>query len=285
MAQGDHVTVLDDLSSPSPLGVPRGAQLVEGSVVDPPELNGPYSLVFHLASLASPARYLQDPIHTLRTGGEGTRHMLDLASRWDARLVFSSTSEIYGDPEVHPQSENYPGSVSITAPRSCYDEAKRYAEALIAAYRRSGRHTDSRVARVFNTYGPGMDPEDGRVVSNFLVQALRGEPLTIYGRGEQTRSFCYLDDLIEGLVRLAACNDPDPINLGNPNEITVAELADQVTEIVGDTGRRYEPLPEGDPNRRRPDISRAKRVLGWEPRVTLAEGLKRTVDYFRELVG
>lgn len=285
LEEGDRVTVLDNLSSPSPLPLPQGAQLVEGNVIDPPELGGPFDLVFHLASLASPARYLQDPIGTLRTGAEGTRRMLELSSEWGACLVFSSTSEIYGDPEVHPQTEDYPGSVSVTAPRACYDEAKRYAEALVAAYRRSGRHTDTRVARIFNTYGPGMDPEDGRVVSNFLVQGLRGEPLTIYGDGSQTRSFCYVDDLIEGLVRLAESDYPEPINLGNPTELTVAELADLVGEMVGDTGRGHEPLPEGDPGRRRPDVTRAKQVLGWEPTVPIREGLKRTAEYFRELVG
>jgi UDP-glucuronate decarboxylase len=209
--------------------------------------------------------------------------MLDRAKAWSARLILTSTSEIYGDPEVHPQAEDYRGSVDVTSPRACYDEAKRYAEALVYAYRRAGRLADSRVARVFNTYGPGMDPGDGRVVSNFVVQALRGEPLTIYGDGSQTRSFCFVDDLIEGLVRLADSDVAEPVNLGNPAEFTINELADRVAALVGDTGRVFVELPEADPKRRRPDISRARDHLRWEPEIGLESGLEQTVRFFEEI--
>ena len=282
--QDDQVVVLDDLSSPSPLPLPAQVILIEGSVIDPPDLGGPYDRIYHLASPASPPRYLLDPINTLRTGGEGTRQMLELAQMWGARLLFTSTSEIYGDPEVHPQPESYPGSVAVDSSRACYDEAKRYSEALVYAYQRSGRHADSRVARIFNTYGPGMDPADGRVVPNFLVQALRGDPLTIFGTGDQTRSFCFVDDLIEGLMLLADSDVVIPVNIGNPEEFTINELADEVVRIVGDSGRRNAELSEADPKRRRPDIERARTALGWQPRVTLHEGLKVTADYFGTLV-
>jgi UDP-glucuronate decarboxylase len=209
--------------------------------------------------------------------------MLDRAQAWGARFIFTSTSEIYGDPEVHPQSEEYRGSVDVASSRACYDEAKRYAEALVYAYGREARVEDTRVARIFNTYGPGMDPADGRVVSNFIVRALRGEPVTIYGDGTQTRSFCFVDDIIEGLFKLADSDVTEPVNLGNPAEFTINELADRVATIVGDTGRVSAELPEADPKRRRPDISRAKDRLGWEPKVALDPGLERTVRYFAAL--
>jgi nucleoside-diphosphate-sugar epimerase len=281
---GQDVVVLDNLSSPSPLGVPAGARLVVGDVIDPPELEGLFTRIYHLASPASPPRFLSDPIGTLRAGAEGTRRMLDLAARWKARFFFTSTSEVYGDPEVHPQSEGYAGAVSLTSSRACYDEAKRYGEALVYAYRRAGVVEDSRVARIFNTYGPGMDPGDGRIMSNFLVQALQGRALTVYGDGTQTRSFCYVDDLVDGLIRLADSDHRAPVNLGNPHEVTVNELADLVAAVVGDTGREYQELPEGDPQRRRPDITLARRVLGWEPSVTLAAGMERTRAYFEAVL-
>ena len=283
LERGDQVVVLDNLSSPSPLGVPPGADFILGDVIAPPPLTGPFERIYHLASPASPPRYLRDPIGTLRSNAEGTRQMLELAATRGARFILTSTSEVYGDPEVHPQSEDYPGAVSLSAERACYDEGKRYAEALVYAYRRAGIVTDSRVARIFNTYGPGMDPEDGRIISNFLVQALQGRPLTIYGSGHQTRSFCYVADLVGGLMRLADSACSLPVNLGNPEEVTINDVADLVAATVGDTGREYRPLPEGDPKRRCPDITRAQQELGWRPSVTLSDGVGRTRAYFEEL--
>jgi dTDP-glucose 4,6-dehydratase len=278
-----EVAILDDLSSPSPLGPPAGATFSKGSVVDPPPLSGPFDIIYHLASPASPPRYLADPIGTLRAGGEGTRQMLDRAAADGAVFLLASTSEIYGDPTEHPQRESYHGNVDVTSPRACYDEAKRYAEALTHAYARSGEVGEIRIARIFNTYGPGLAPDDGRVVTNFLTQALAGEPLTVYGDGSQTRSFCYVDDLVEGLVRLVNSTLSEPVNLGNPSEVTVLELADLVADLVADTGREYRDLPASDPVRRRPDIELARSALGWEPVVGLSEGLEHTVAYLRDL--
>ena len=284
IGEGFEVVVLDNLSSPSPLGPPAGATFVEGSVVDPPELPGRFDRIYHLASPASPPRYLLDPIGTLRTGGEGTRHMLDLAEAHQAQFLLASTSEVYGDPTEHPQREEYPGSVQVTSTRACYDEAKRYAEALTYAYHRTGRVEEVRVVRIFNTYGPGMAPDDGRVVSNFVTQALAGEPLTIYGDGSQTRSFTYLDDLIDGIWRLSNSDVMVPVNIGNPEEMSMKELATVVAQVIGDSGLDYRPLPESDPARRRPDIGRARELLEWEPRIGLAEGLPPTIDYFRSVI-
>ncbi len=284
LKEGFEVVVLDNLSSPSPLGSPEGATFVEGSVVEPPDLPGPFDRIYHLASPASPPRYLQDPIGTLRTGAEGTRNMLDLAVSHEARFLLASTSEVYGDPAQHPQHEEYTGSVQVTSSRACYDEAKRYAEALTYAYNREDLVPEIRVVRIFNTYGPGMAPDDGRVVSNFINQALSGRSLTIYGDGSQTRSFCYVDDLIEGIWRLSNSDVTVPVNLGNPEELSMKELATTIAESVGDTGIDYLPLPESDPTRRRPDIGRARDRLGWEPTLGLAEGLPPTVEYFRSLI-
>jgi dTDP-glucose 4,6-dehydratase len=277
------VVILDDLSSPSPLGPPAGATFIQGSVVAPPPLSGRFDVIYHLASPASPPRYLADPIGTLRAGGEGTRQLLDRAAADGAVFLLASTSEIYGDPTEHPQRESYHGNVDVTSPRACYDEAKRYAEALTHAYARSGEVDEVRIARIFNTYGPGLAPDDGRIVTNFLTQALAGEPLTIYGDGSQTRSFCYVDDLVEGLVRLANSTLSEPVNLGNPDEMTVSAFADVVADLVGDTGRVNRDLPVSDPTRRRPDISLARSALGWEPVVPLVEGLKRTIEYLEGL--
>lgn len=282
--EGWEVVILDNLSSPSPLGPPEGSTFVEGSVVDPPALPGPFDRIYHLASPASPPRYLQDPIGTLRTGGEGTRAMLDLAAADGARFLLASTSEVYGDPTQHPQREDYTGSVQVTSTRACYDEAKRYAEALTYAYQRQGLVGETRVVRIFNTYGPGMAPDDGRVVSNFINQALAGRRLTIYGDGSQTRSFCYVDDLIEGIWRLSNSDVAEPVNIGNPEELSMKELASTIAESIEDTGVDFLPLPESDPARRRPDIGRARELLGWEPTVGLAEGLPPTIDYFRSLL-
>jgi nucleoside-diphosphate-sugar epimerase len=284
LEEGFDVTVLDNLSSPSPLGPPGGADFIEGTVVDPPDLPGPFDRIYHLASPASPPRYLQDPIGTLRTGAEGTRSMLDLAQRNGARFLLASTSEVYGDPAEHPQREEYTGSVQVTSTRACYDEAKRYAEALTYAYHRQGRVEEIRVVRIFNTYGPGMAPDDGRVVSNFINQALSGRRLTIYGDGSQTRSFCFLDDLIEGIWRLSNSDVSEPVNIGNPEEMSMGQLATIIAAEVADTGIDYLPLPESDPARRRPDIGRARSLLGWEPGVGLSQGLPPTIDYFRSLI-
>lgn len=240
---------------------------------------------YHLASPASPTAYQRDPVGTLMVNSEGTRRVLEAGRRSDARVLLASTSEVYGDPEVHPQTEAYWGHVNPVGPRSCYDEGKRYAEALAVAYRRS-YGLDVRVARIFNTYGPRMDPDDGRVVSNFIVQGLRGSPLTIYGRGDQSRSFCYVADMVRGLRLLmeAARRVPTPMNLGNPREFTVRKTAELVSRALRIPLRvEFRPLPEDDPKRRSPDIRRARRYLGWSPRVSFVKGLALTVPYFRSL--
>jgi dTDP-glucose 4,6-dehydratase len=242
---------------------------------------GPVSYVFNLASPASPPHYLRLGIETLRVGSMGAESALRVAERYHAGFFQASTSECYGDPLEHPQSESYWGNVNSVGPRSVYDESKRYAEALVMAYNRY-RGVNTRMARIFNTYGPRLDPADGRVISNFLMQALRGEPLTIYGDGQQTRSFCYVSDLIEGIVRLSRSDEHTPVNLGNPGEFTVLECAQEVVTLTGTTaGVRYEPAVEDDPSRRQPDITRARALLGWEPAISLREGLKLSLEYFR----
>ncbi len=258
---------------------------VEHDVSRPFVVDGNVDGVLHLASPASPSAYLETPVETLLAGGLGTYHTLGLARRHGARYLLASTSEVYGDPLVHPQHEEYWGNVNPIGLRSSYDEAKRYAEALAFAYRRK-HGTDAGVARIFNTYGPRMRIDDGRVVSNLVVQALRGEPLTIYGDGTQTRSFCYVDDLVDGLYRLFRSDLAGPVNVGNPREITILELA---TAIQAETGSSLplvnEPLPEDDPTRRCPDISLAERALNWRPQIDLREGIRRTVAHFREQLG
>jgi UDP-glucuronate decarboxylase len=239
--------------------------------------------IYHLACPASPVYYQRDPVQTTKTCVHGSINMLGLAKRLGARILLTSTSEVYGDPAVHPQSESYWGNVNPIGIRSCYDEGKRAAETLFFDYHRQ-HGLPIKVARIFNTYGPRMQPDDGRVVSNFIVQALKGEPLTVFGDGSQTRSFCYIDDMVDGLISLM--NSPrevtGPVNLGNPGEFTMIELAKQVIALTdSDCELQHLPLPADDPVRRRPDISRARKVLGWEPAVPLSEGLARTVDYFR----
>ena len=239
--------------------------------------------IYHLACPASPIHYQRDPVQTTKTAVHGSINMLGLAKRTGAKILLTSTSEVYGDPLVHPQTEDYWGNVNPIGPRACYDEGKRAAETLFFDYNRQ-HGLRIKVVRLFNTYGPRMHPHDGRVVSNFVVGALTGQPLTIYGEGQQTRSFCYVDDLIDGLVAMMASPDDvtGPINLGNPGEFTIAELAAEVIRQVGtDPGITYHPLPTDDPVRRQPDITRAKAILGWQPEVPLAEGLTRTIDYFR----
>ena len=241
--------------------------------------------IYHLACPASPIFYQRDPVQTTKTSVMGSINMLGLAKRTKARILLSSTSEVYGDPKVHPQPEDYWGHVNPIGIRSCYDEGKRCAETLFFDYRRQ-HNMATKVARIFNTYGPGMRPDDGRVVSNFIMSAIRGQPLTIYGDGTQTRSFCFVDDMVDGLVRLM--NTPHevtgPINLGNPGEFTMIELARLVIEAVGsNVGIEHRPLPEDDPTQRRPVIEAAEQVLGWRPRVALREGLAETIAYFRDV--
>jgi dTDP-glucose 4,6-dehydratase len=242
---------------------------------------GPFDAVMHLASLASPKFYYAHPIATLESGSTGTRNMLEVARQNGARFLLTSTSECYGDPEVHPQVETYWGNVNPVGIRSCYDESKRYAEAMTMAFHRA-HGVRTTIARIFNTYGPRMALDDGRVVPAFVDQALRGEPLTIFGDGSQTRSFCYVRDLVDGLVRLVFSEERYPVNLGNPREMTILEFAEHIRQAVNpDLALRYEPLPQDDPRRRRPDITKAKTILGWEPRVSLEEGIRETIAYFR----
>jgi UDP-glucuronate decarboxylase len=242
--------------------------------------------IYNLACPASPVHYQSDPIQTLRTSVHGAFNLLELAQRTGARILQASTSEVYGDPHVHPQPESYWGHVNPVGLRACYDEGKRCAETLFADYRRQ-RGVKTRIARIFNTYGPRMQPDDGRVVSNFIVQALRGEPLTVYGDGAQTRSFCYVSDLVEALIRLMAANDiAAPVNIGNPQECTVLELADVIVQMTGSRSTIvFKPLPQDDPIRRCPDIAAAKRLLRWQPRVALREGLQRTIACFERRIG
>jgi UDP-glucuronate decarboxylase len=239
--------------------------------------------IYNLACPASPVHYQYNPVKTVKSNVMGTINMLVLAKRVRARILQASTSEVYGDPTVHPQTESYWGNVNPIGPRSCYDEGKRVAETLMMDYHRQDK-VDIRIARIFNTYGTRMQEGDGRVVSNFIVQALRGQELTLYGTGEQTRSFCYVDDLVEGLVRLMAAEGRhEPVNLGNPVEFTIKELSERVSRIVGGEVKMvYRPLPQDDPTQRQPDITRAREWLGWEPRVQLEEGLQKTVEYFRQ---
>lgn len=240
--------------------------------------------VLHFASPASPIDYLELPIQTLKVGSLGTHNALGVAKAKKARFFLASTSEVYGDPAVHPQPESYWGHVNPVGPRGVYDEAKRFAEAMTMAYHRY-HGLDTRIVRIFNTYGPRMRPGDGRVVSNFIVQALKGDPVTVYGDGEQTRSFCYVDDLIEGIYRLFHDGGSDPVNIGNDGEFTVKQLADLVVRLVGsESNIVLEPLPVDDPKQRRPDLTRAGDTLGWSPKIPLEEGLQRTVEYFRQVI-
>jgi UDP-glucuronate decarboxylase len=263
--------------------------LIEADVVDPlPQsvARTPFTHVYNLACPASPPRYQADPEHTMLTNVLGTRNLLRLAEEKGARFLLTSTSEVYGDPEVHPQPESYRGSVSCTGPRACYDEGKRAAETLAFDFQRSGR-ADVRVARMFNTYGPRMRPDDGRVVSNVICQALAGEDITVYGDGSQTRSYCFVTDLVDGLLRLMDSEVRDgPVNLGNPVELTVSDLVERVLRITGSASRIvHRPLPTDDPRRRRPDIARARELLGWEPKVDLGQGLEATAAWFARARG
>ncbi len=284
LGRGDDVVCVDDFSTGRPSNVAHLADdpafsLLEADVSRSVPVEGTVTAVCHLASPASPPDYLALPLETLAVGSEGTRRGLELAARHGARFLLASTSEVYGDPEVHPQSEDYWGRVNPVGPRSVYDEAKRFAEALTMAHHRT-RGTDVAIARIFNTYGPRLRPDDGRVVSNFLLQAMRGEPLTVYGDGSQTRSLCYVEDLVRGLLALLDAELSGPVNFGNPDETTVLELARTVIALLGSSSVvEHRPLPTDDPTRRRPDIGLARAALGWEPMVGLEEGLVRTAGF------
>ncbi len=289
LEQGHHVICVDNLltgrmSNIEPfLANPRFA-FMRRDIIEPFAISGPVDRIYNMACAASPPQYQRDPIHTFKTCVIGVMNMLMLAREKGARILQASTSEVYGDPEMSPQPEGYRGSVNTVGPRSCYDEGKRAAETLFHDFMVT-QGVDVRIARIFNTYGPRMSPEDGRVVSNFVVQALRGEDITIYGDGSQTRSFCYVDDLVEGLMRLMASDlsAPEPVNLGNPVEFTVRELAEIVLRKTTSGSQLVRmPLPTDDPRQRRPDISRARGLLDWEPTIPLSEGLDRTIAYFAE---
>ena len=290
LRRGDEVVCLDDLSTGSAENVRHLADkarfsFVKCDVTGPFDMSGPVDAVLHFASPASPPDYLRLPRQTLAVGSEGTRRALELAAGTGARFMLASTSEVYGDPAVHPQTEAYWGNVNPVGPRSVYDEAKRFAEALTMAWHRSDG-LDVCIVRIFNTYGPRLTPGDGRVVSNFLVQALRGEPLTVYGDGTQTRSLCYVSDEVDGLLRLLDSSLTGPVNLGNPDEITVSQLAGRVLEVTGSSSPVvHQPLPVDDPTRRCPDISVVRSELGWVPVVGLDEGLRRTADHLRSVLG
>ncbi len=286
LADGHSVLALDNFLTGSAgnlahlKGEPR-FRFVEQDITRPLAVDGPVDCIANLASPASPKDYLEHPIETLDVGSVGTRHLLELALEKGARFLLTSTSECYGDPLVHPQVETYWGNVNPVGPRSCYDESKRFAEAMTMAFhRKHGVRTN--IARIFNTYGPRMKLDDGRVVPAFLDQALRGLPMTVFGDGSQTRSFCFVTDLVDGLCRLMLSGERYPVNLGNPREMTILEFAEHIRALTGSVSSiRFEPLPEDDPKQRKPDITKARAVLGWEPRVPLDEGLRETVDYFR----
>jgi dTDP-glucose 4,6-dehydratase len=288
IAEGHTVVGLDNLITGQRrnldhLGSNPAFEFLEADACNAIQTTGKFDFVLHLASLASPVDYLKHPIATLESGSTATRNMLEVARRHGARFLLTSTSECYGDPTVHPQVETYWGNVNPVGPRSCYDESKRYAEALTMAYHRTyGMRTN--IARIFNTYGPRMALNDGRVVPAFIEQALRGLPLTVFGEGQQTRSFCYVSDLVDGLYRLALSDERYPVNLGNPNEWRIRAFAEHLQEIIGTRlPLEFMPLPEDDPRQRRPDITKARTLLGWEPKVGLDEGLRMTIEYFRSL--
>ena len=289
LAEGHEVIGIDNLVTGHVRNIAhlmgnRAFRFLHHDVTEYIYLDGPIDGVLHFASPASPIDYLQIPIQTLKVGALGTHKALGLSRAKKARFLLASTSEIYGDPLVHPQPESYWGNVNPVGPRGCYDEAKRFAEAMTIAYR-NFHGVETRIVRIFNTYGPRMRPHDGRVVSNFIVQALKGEPLTMYGDGSQTRSFCYVEDEVEGIYRLFMHGDANPTNIGNPNEFSVRQLAEIVLEVTGSASPlAFKELPEDDPKVRKPDITRARTMLGWEPNIELREGVRRTVEYFRRVL-
>jgi len=260
-------------------------EVIPHDITEPIKIPGSFDRIYNLACPASPVHYQFDPIETIKANTLGVINVLEFAKLNGARVLQASTSETYGDPIEHPQKESYRGNVNTLGPRACYDEGKRVAETLFSDYNRKFR-LPIRIARIFNTYGPNMDEDDGRVVSNFIMQALKNEPITVYGTGQQTRSFCYVDDLIAGLYKLMESSCSQPVNLGNPKEFTILELAKEVIRLTNSRSELvYRELPEDDPRKRQPDITRAKTILGWEPKVSLEEGLVKTVEYFRTLIG
>jgi nucleoside-diphosphate-sugar epimerase len=283
LSKNHQVICLDNYATGTRMPSTESGQLllVDHDIVDPlPRFDVPITAIYHLASPASPVAYQRDPIGTLRANSEGTFRLLTAAQAHNARLLLASTSEVYGDPLVHPQVETYNGNVSPTGPRSMYDEGKRFAEAMTTAFAGIAC-VQTRIARIFNTYGPGMRADDGRVVSNFIVQILRGEPVTIYGNGHQTRSFQYVSDVVEGLVRLMASDFAGPVNLGNPEEISMIDLASRIARLANrDLHIDWRPASNGDPQRRRPDITLAFKTLGWKPEIRVEDGLRRTIDWF-----
>ena len=290
LAAGDEVVCVDNLLTGRGENIAHllerpDFRWIEHDVTRPFEIPGPVDYVLHFASPASPIDYLELPIQTLKVGSLGTHNSLGLARTKGARFLLASTSEVYGDPKEHPQKETYWGNVNPVGPRGVYDEAKRFAEAMAMAYHRY-HGLDVRIVRIFNTYGPRMRPRDGRVVPAFIQQALTGEPMTVFGDGLQTRSFCYVDDLIEGIHRLLHSNLVEPVNIGNPHEMTIREFAEVIRDAIGSASPIVlRPLPVDDPHTRQPDITLARRHLGWEPRVPLSEGLRETIRYFRSLLG
>jgi dTDP-glucose 4,6-dehydratase len=289
LARGHEVICIDNFITGSPRNIQHligrdGFTFVKYDVTNYIHVEGPLDYVLHFASPASPIDYLEKPIQTLKVGSLGTHKTLGLAKDKKARYLLASTSEVYGDPLVHPQKEDYWGNVNPVGPRGVYDEAKRFAEAMTMAYHRF-HGVETRIVRIFNTYGERMRINDGRVVPAFISQALRNEPMTVFGDGSQTRSFCYVSDLVEGIFRLLMSNETLPVNIGNPSEMTVLQFAEEIKRLTGAKAPiEFRPLPEDDPKIRRPDISKAKKLFDWEPRVPLAEGLKRTIEYFRSVV-
>jgi dTDP-glucose 4,6-dehydratase len=289
LARGHKVIGIDNfvtgtVDNISHLGGNPNFRFIQQDVTEFIFLDVPVNYVWHFASPASPIDYLELPIQTLKVGSLGTHKALGLAKNKKARFLLASTSEIYGDPLVHPQPEEYWGNVNSIGPRGCYDEAKRFAEAMTMAYHQEHR-VETRIVRIFNTYGPRMRLHDGRVVPAFISQALKNKPLTVFGEGRQTRSFCYVSDLIEGIYRLMMCDYARPVNIGNPAEMTVLEFAKEIIRATGSRSRiAFEPLPEDDPRQRRPDITKARKLLGWAPKVPLSEGLVKTIQYFRKKV-
>jgi dTDP-glucose 4,6-dehydratase len=286
LARGEEVIAVDNFATSNREMVARLSEndrfsFIEADVCTGPAVSGQIDAIAHLACPASPDEYLRLPLETLSIGSHGSEFVLRLAQFHHCRVLLTSTSEVYGDPLVRPQRESYWGNVNPIGPRSVYDESKRYAEALFMANRRA-RDVNTGIVRIFNTYGPGLRPNDGRVVSNFIAQALESEPLTIYGDGRQTRSFCYVSDLVDGLIRMLGSNEPGPINLGNPNEITILELAETILRLTGSqSALDFRPAPQDDPTTRWPDIGKARELLGWKPRIALADGLVKTIAWQR----
>ncbi|HEX7150862.1 MAG TPA: UDP-glucuronic acid decarboxylase family protein [Thermoanaerobaculia bacterium] len=289
LANGHEVICMDNFITGNPANIRHlmgldKFEFVKYDVTNYIHVEGPLDYVLHFASPASPIDYLEKPIQTLKVGSLGTHKTLGVAKDKGARYLIASTSEVYGDPLIHPQKEDYWGNVNPVGPRGVYDEAKRFAEAMTMAYHRF-HGVDTRIVRIFNTYGPRMRVMDGRVVPAFIAQALRNEPLTVFGDGSQTRSFCYVTDLVDGIYRLLMSNETQPTNIGNPSEMTVLQFAQEIQRITGTNAPiEFRPLPEDDPKIRRPDITKARNILGWEPKVPLAEGLQKTIEYFRTVV-